>query len=76
MKISACFRVPAGKERNLMSEINEFVHQPRDHTFGTAIELGRNAFRQWSELSDAHERLSVRADSRPHRNYCGRREQI
>ena len=46
--------VPAGKERHLVAERDQFLREPRHDTFGAAIKLGRNRFRQRCNLRNVH----------------------
>ncbi len=48
-------RVAAGKERDLVAERDQFFRQPRHDTFGPAIKLGRDRFRQRRDLGDMHQ---------------------
>ena len=38
--------IPACKQRDVMPERDEFLGQPRDDAFGSAIKLRRNSFSQ------------------------------
>ena len=46
--------VAAGEQRDLVSERNQLLGQPRHHAFGPAIELRRNRFRQRCDLRNVH----------------------
>jgi hypothetical protein len=50
--------VAAGKQRDRVSLTNELFGEPEDHSFGSPIEAGWNAFHQWSDLRDFHHKLS------------------
>ena len=46
--------IPAGKQRHLMAERDQFLGQPLNDAFGSAIELRRNGFGQRRDLGDVH----------------------
>ena len=47
-----------------MTELDQFVDQPRHHAFGAAVKLGRNAFGQGRDLGNTHRAATV-AGTRP-----------
>jgi hypothetical protein len=42
------------KQRHVVSEINEFVDQPRNHAFRSAVQFWRDAFGERCDLGDSH----------------------
>ena len=54
MKLGACHRIAAGKQRDIMSKLRQLVDQPANDTLGAAIKFGGNAFGQRGDLSNPH----------------------
>src|SRR5438094_9712435 len=51
---SSCRRVTTGKERHVMAQANQFFGQIGHDPLRPSITLGRDAFRQGSDLSSSH----------------------
>jgi hypothetical protein len=49
-----------------MTLLNEFLCEPRNDSFRSAVELRRNGLRQWRDLSNAHEFVLGVARAFPH----------
>ncbi len=47
-------RISAGEQGDVVTEVDRFVHEPGDHPFGAAVQLGRNALGQRRKLGDPH----------------------
>ena len=47
-------RIAAGEKRHVVTQRDEFLCQPVNHTFSAAIQFRRNSLRQRSNLRDAH----------------------
>src|SRR5262249_14543248 len=58
--------IAAGKQRDIVTQRDELLSQPRDHTFGTTIQLGRNSFGERGYLRNTHA-ISVRSAIAPRR---------
>ena len=58
-------RVPAREQRHVVAHRDQLVGQPRHHSLGTAVELGRHALGQWGDLGDAHAGLHRARPSLP-----------
>ena len=58
MQLGGGLGIPAGEKRYLMSQAYQFIDQPRHHSLGAAVELGRNAFGYGRYLGNSH-RLST-----------------
>jgi hypothetical protein len=56
--------VAAGEQGDFVAEGDEFLRQPMNDALGTAIQLRRNCFGQWRNLSNMHSRDLLRAVSR------------
>ncbi|GIQ75422.1 hypothetical protein BraRD5C2_38630 [Bradyrhizobium sp. RD5-C2] len=55
MELASRPGIAARKERNVVSELDQFVHQPGRDPLGASVELGRNALGKGGQLSYAHE---------------------
>ncbi len=49
-------RIPAGEQRHLVAERDQFFRQPGHHALGAAIQLRRDSFGQRRNLCDMHRR--------------------
>ena len=49
--------VPASKERHIVAKPDKFFGQVGNDPLSAAIETGRNALNEWSDLGDLHDDL-------------------
>src|SRR3954454_1362005 len=54
MELGGGLRISAGEQRHLMPQAYQFIDQPRHHTLGAAVKLGRNTFGQRRYLGNSH----------------------
>src|SRR3981189_3734618 len=59
MELGGGLRIPAGEQRHLMPQAYQFIDQPRHHTLGAPVKLGRNTFGQRRYLGNSQHRLSA-----------------
>src|SRR6201987_3829017 len=60
MKLAFRPGVAAREQRDVVTELDQLIHQPRHDPLRAAVELRRDAFGQGSKLSDAHRCRSSR----------------
>lgn len=47
-------RIAAGEEGDIVAEPDQLLGKVGDHPFGAAVQLGRDALDQWSNLCNFH----------------------
>jgi hypothetical protein len=54
VKVAARSGIAARKQRDVMPQVDQLVHQPRHYPLGAAVKLWRDALCQGCQLGDAH----------------------
>jgi hypothetical protein len=57
VELAARPRIAARKQSDLVTQFDELVDEPGDHSFRAAVKLGWNTLGQGSDLGDTHEWL-------------------
>src|SRR5947209_18743503 len=58
LKLGRRARIAAGEQRDLVPERDEFLDEPVNDPFGSAVKPGRNGLRQRGNLRNVHEGAS------------------
>jgi hypothetical protein len=53
-KLGARLRIPGCKQGDVVPQSHQLFRQPKDYTFSTTVQLGRDGLGQWRDLCDAH----------------------